>query len=104
MSSDTETLVDYVTVDPPAPPVAAFTGTPLSGDAPLNVAFTDASTGATSWSWDFGDGGTSNAQSPNYVDRYPAYLRSRIVVIPNPVYPAERFAEPSSPWGVPTAK
>jgi GalNAc-alpha-(1->4)-GalNAc-alpha-(1->3)-diNAcBac-PP-undecaprenol alpha-1,4-N-acetyl-D-galactosaminyltransferase len=33
-------------------------------------------------------------QSPHYVDRYPAYLRSRIVVIPNPVYPAKRFAEP----------
>ena len=33
-------------------------------------------------------------QSPDYVDRYPAYLRSRTAVIPNPVYPAERFADP----------
>lgn len=35
-------------------------------------------------------------QSPKYVDRYPAYLRSRMVVIPNPVYPPHRFAEPGA--------
>ena len=28
--------------------------------------FTDASTGATSWLWDFGDGNTSNLQNPNH--------------------------------------
>ena len=44
------------TPPPPAKPVAAFSGTPRSGTAPLTVAFTDASTnGPTSWSWDFGD-------------------------------------------------
>ena len=50
---------DYVTATttpPPAKPVAAFSGTPRSGTAPLTVAFTDASTnGPTSWAWDFGD-------------------------------------------------
>jgi GalNAc-alpha-(1->4)-GalNAc-alpha-(1->3)-diNAcBac-PP-undecaprenol alpha-1,4-N-acetyl-D-galactosaminyltransferase len=35
-------------------------------------------------------------QSPRYVDRYPAFLRSRIIVIPNPVYPADRFADPGT--------
>jgi PKD repeat protein len=52
----------------PQPPVANFTGSPLSGDAPLTVDFTDTSTGSpTSWSWDFGDGvGTSTAQNPSY--------------------------------------
>ena len=39
---------------------------------------------------------TITVQSPNYVDRYPAFLRSRIVVIPNPVYPAQRFADPGT--------
>ena len=50
----------------PVVPVASFTGTPVSGNAPLNVVFTDASTGSpTSWSWTFGDGGTSTAQNPS---------------------------------------
>lgn len=53
---------------PPAAPVAAFSGTPTSGDEPLSVTFTDASTGTIStWAWVFGDGGTSNAENPGYV-------------------------------------
>lgn len=40
-----------------AAPVAAFTGAPVSGFAPLQVAFSDASTGdITNWTWNFGDG------------------------------------------------
>ncbi len=47
------------------PPVAAFVGTPTSGTYPLAVAFSDQSSGTpTSWSWTFGDGGTSTAQNP----------------------------------------
>ncbi|UCE24431.1 MAG: S8 family serine peptidase [Candidatus Zixiibacteriota bacterium] len=39
------------------PPVADFSGNPLSGDYPLQVSFTDLSTNnPTSWEWDFGDG------------------------------------------------
>ncbi|MFH1199608.1 MAG: PKD domain-containing protein [Candidatus Micrarchaeota archaeon] len=46
-------------------PAAAFTASPTSGSAPLSVAFTDQSTNhPTSWSWNFGDGGTSSAQNP----------------------------------------
>jgi PKD repeat protein len=50
----------------PAAPVASFTRVPAGGGfAPLTVSFTDTSTGdVTSWSWDFGDGGTSTAQNP----------------------------------------
>lgn len=33
-------------------------------------------------------------QLESYRDGYPAYLRSRIVAIPNPVQPAARFADP----------
>jgi PKD repeat protein len=48
-----------------SPPVAQFTGGPNSGPAPLAVGFNDMSTGAvSSRSWDFGDGGSSTAQSP----------------------------------------
>jgi PGF-pre-PGF domain-containing protein len=45
-------------------PVAAFTANVTSGDAPLTVAFTDESTGAATWSWDFGDGNTSTDRNP----------------------------------------
>ncbi len=49
------------------PPVAAFSGAPTSGTAPLAVSFTDASTNApTGWSWTFGDGGSSSAQNPSH--------------------------------------
>jgi PKD repeat protein len=68
--SDTETKTAYINVTEPAtptPPVAAFTGTPVSGDYPLNVTFADQSSNApTSWSWTFGDGGTSTAQNPSH--------------------------------------
>jgi PKD repeat protein len=52
---------------PPEPPVADFAGSPTSGCAPLAVSFTDQSTGVpTSWSWDFGDGGSSTEQNPSH--------------------------------------
>lgn len=44
---------------------AGFSGTPTSGCAPLDLQFTDESTGTVeTWSWDFGDGGASSAQHP----------------------------------------
>ncbi|PKK84972.1 MAG: hypothetical protein CVT49_00070 [candidate division Zixibacteria bacterium HGW-Zixibacteria-1] len=46
---------------------ADFSGTPTSGCAPMTVNFTDLSTGpVTSWSWTFGDGGTSAAANPSH--------------------------------------
>ncbi|GAA3801145.1 lectin [Sphaerisporangium flaviroseum] len=50
-------------------PIAAASGTPLSGRAPLNVAFSSAGTSdpdgdAITYSWAFGDGGTSTAANP----------------------------------------
>jgi parallel beta-helix repeat protein len=63
---DIETKTDYIHVVEPAP-VAAFSGAPTSGDKPLEVTFTDASTGPiTTWSWDFGDGQTSTQQNPSH--------------------------------------
>jgi len=51
----------------PVAPTAAFSGTPTSGTAPLTVVFADLSSGSpTSWSWDFGDGGTATAQNPGH--------------------------------------
>ncbi|MEO0248551.1 MAG: M14 family zinc carboxypeptidase, partial [candidate division WOR-3 bacterium] len=50
---------------PPGAPVASFTASLTSGFAPLEVHFTDQSTGViTSWSWNFGDGSTSTERDP----------------------------------------
>lgn len=49
------------------PPTAAFSGTPTSGNYPLNVQFNDQSAGSpTSWDWTFGDGGSSTSQNPSH--------------------------------------
>lgn len=56
-------------------PTIAFTGTPLSGCAPLCVDFTDQSTVLNStvaqWQWSFGDGNYSSQQNPQncYTDQ-----------------------------------
>lgn len=48
-------------------PVADFTWTPTNPTAGQAVQFTDESTGgATSWHWNFGDGGVSAAQNPSW--------------------------------------
>lgn len=51
-------------------PVADFSGTPVSGCAPLSVTFTDATTNTpTSWAWDIDNNGTTDytTQSPTHV-------------------------------------
>jgi PKD repeat protein len=49
---------------------AEFSGAPLSGSVPLNVTFTDTSTHSPiSWSWTFGDGGTSTQKNPVHTYR-----------------------------------
>jgi len=49
-------------------PVASFSVSPNTGQAPLTVAFTDRSTGSpTSYMWTFGDNTTSNQQNPSHV-------------------------------------
>jgi len=54
------------------PPTADFSGSPLSGPAPLSVQFTDLSTGnaITQWNWDFGDGSTSVGANNNPIHVY----------------------------------
>jgi PKD repeat protein len=47
-------------------PVPDFSADVVSGFAPLQVQFTDKSSLATSWLWDFGDGMTSNEQNPTH--------------------------------------
>ena len=46
-------------------PVVLFSGTPVTGTAPLEVTFTDLSAGSpTAWTWSFGDGNFSTLQNP----------------------------------------
>ncbi|MTK64220.1 MAG: PKD domain-containing protein, partial [Methanobacterium sp.] len=48
-------------------PVANFTSNATNGSAPLAVQFNDTSTNnPTSWTWDFGDSGTSTDQNPTH--------------------------------------
>ncbi len=64
-------FVDYMAFEvgdvQPVVPTADFAGAPVSGEYPLNVNFTDLSSGdPTSWSWTFGDGGNSMVQNPSH--------------------------------------
>ena len=64
--STSETKSDFVQVF--APVIAGFTSSPTSGAAPLSVTFTNTSTGANSYSWDFGDGSpVVTTQDPTHV-------------------------------------
>jgi len=51
----------------PNPPVAEFSGTPTTIIEGETVDFTDLSDYATSWSWDFGDSGTSTEKDPSHM-------------------------------------
>jgi gliding motility-associated-like protein len=58
-----DSVTHQVVVNPG--PSASFTATPLSGCVPLNVQFTNTSTGANSYQWTFGNGNTSIQTSPS---------------------------------------
>lgn len=59
------------------PPVASFTATTVCMNAP--TVFTNTSTGATVWHWNFGDGNTSTQQSPSHT--YPGYGQYIVTLI-----------------------
>jgi len=67
--TDTLTRTSYIAVSAGGcvSPTAGFSGSPLTGTAPLTVSFTDASSGTISsrW-WSFGDGGSSSETKPSH--------------------------------------
>ena len=82
--TDDELKPNYITVNMVAP-IAAFTGTPTSGYAPLTVQFTDQSAnGPTSWKWEYEKYGTSTwiqfstAQNPSYTFTATGYYCIRL--------------------------
>ncbi len=68
LGTDTLLLPDLITVTNVfAPAVAAFTASPLIGAAPLQVNFTDTSSGTiTNYFWIFGDNNMSGTVSPTH--------------------------------------
>lgn len=66
--SDTLLLDSLIEVDTP---VASFSADSLIGCAPLFLNFTDGSTNAVAWFWDFGNGTTSGNQNPSLIYAQP---------------------------------
>jgi PKD repeat protein len=63
--------------------VAEFSADPLSGAAPLEVTFTDLSTGtpgSDSWTWDFGDTTGSGDQHPVHIYSSPGIYTVTLTV------------------------
>jgi uncharacterized protein (TIGR02145 family) len=59
--------VDITLIEATNAPLAEFSATPLNGQAPLNVDFSDLSiNNPASWLWDFGDGNNSAEQNPSH--------------------------------------
>ncbi|MDV0447565.1 hypothetical protein MsAg5_14690 [Methanosarcinaceae archaeon Ag5] len=77
--TNTMTKDKYITVG--SAPRADFQADVLSGVAPHPVQFTDLSTGnPTSWSWDFGDGGTSTEKNPKHTYQKSGYYNVTLTV------------------------
>ncbi|NMB78152.1 MAG: PGF-pre-PGF domain-containing protein [Methanomicrobiales archaeon] len=61
VTGDTNGVYDIFVHESLSQPVASFTGTPVTGTAPLSVTFTGTSTNSpVSWNWSFGDGSWFN--------------------------------------------
>ena len=77
--TNTCTQPGYITVY--AAPKAHFSTVPRSGDAPLQVNFTNESTGiVTSWLWRFGDGTTSTDENPAHTYNSPRTYTAKLTV------------------------
>ena len=70
VTSDTCTSQDIVLVSLQGIAQAAFTMRLEPGCDELRAFFTDLSTGASQWSWNFGDGATSTEQNPQHYFAY----------------------------------
>ena len=62
-------------------PVASFSSDKTTGCAPLMVNFTNTSTGATSYQWNFGNSNTSTAPNPSTVFLTPGTYTVKLIAI-----------------------
>ncbi len=70
------------------PPVANASGTPQSGDAPLQVSFSSSGSGdpdgsISSYSWDFGDGNSSTEANPTHTYNAAGNYNAALTVTDN---------------------
>lgn len=89
--SDTEVKVGYINPISLVPPNIDFSGSPVSGVAPLMVYFTSI-TGdvpVASYAWSFGDGSTSTAANPSHKFTSGDPYWSSVVLLIQPPYNAE---------------
>ncbi len=77
-----ETTIDHYDPNGGSDPTAEFIGSPTSGYTPLDVDFTDQSTGTGlhTWAWTFGDGGTSGVRHPSYTYTLPGTFTVTLTV------------------------
>jgi len=72
MTTALMTLITFVSCtkpEEPAPvaPMVVFSPSKEIGASPLYVIFSNSTTGAKTYTWDFGDGTTSNSSNPNHI-------------------------------------
>lgn len=61
-------------------PVTDFTAPDVSDcKVPFTVNFTDLSSGATGWSWDFGDGGTATTKNPSHTYTLSGFYTVKLI-------------------------
>lgn len=79
LCTDSITKAAFITVNPK--PTVAFTAdTTHTCSAPFTVKFTDQTVGSAKWTWDFGDGSTSNLQNPTHVYNTDGLYSVKLVV------------------------
>jgi gliding motility-associated-like protein len=83
VTSDTCTSQDVVLVTLQGIAQAAFTMRLEPGCDELRAFFTDQSSGAAQWAWDFGDGSTSTEQNPQHLFTYGQTITVTLVVTDN---------------------
>ena len=59
---------------------AGLTADVTTGCRPLMIKFTDLTSSATFWSWDFGDGNFSNLQNPQHIYNAPGTYKVKLIV------------------------
>ncbi len=79
--ADIESKTNLINIQSGESPTADFNASPLTGLAPLNVQFTDASAGnVANWTWNFGDGVVSSLQNPTHKYLNPGFYNVKLTV------------------------